>query len=100
MKSVTFNLDTRELKKLLNLSQTVGERVIDQGYQKFYSSTPIRTGNARSRTRLDKPNRTINGDYPYASKLDEGYSRQAPQGMSDPTIAFMEKIIDKEIRKL
>lgn len=50
---------------------------------KFKSLTPIDTGNARSRTTLVN-NETIRADYPYAQRLDQGWSRQAPNGMTKP----------------
>ena len=57
----------------------------------FQKTTPIRTGNARSKTRL--VGNTINADYPYATKLNEGYSRQARTGMTKPTIARIRELI-------
>lgn len=55
---------------------------------KFVSLTPIRTGNARSKTRLVN-NDTIQANYPYAQRLDEGWSRQAPTGMTKPFEKWM-----------
>lgn len=48
----------------------------------FKKLTPIRTGNARRRTTLK--NQTIQANYPYVEPLDQGASRQAPQGMTRP----------------
>jgi hypothetical protein len=42
---------------------------------------------------------TINAAYPYAVPLDEGLSKQAPRGMSKPTEQYLERILDKKIRK-
>lgn len=50
----------------------------------FKSITPKASGNARSKTSTKQ--NVIRAEYAYAARLDEGYSRQAPQGMSDPTI--------------
>lgn len=61
----------------------------------FRSVTPIRSGNARRNTRLQGKN-TILGDYPYAERLDQGYSDQAPQGMTQPT----EQWINKQLRDI
>jgi hypothetical protein len=33
----------------------------------------------------------IVADYPYAQRLEDGYSKQAPKGMSEPTEKFMQK---------
>ena len=48
----------------------------------FKKLTPIRTGNARRRTNLR--NQTIQANYPYVQPLDQGASRQAPDGMTRP----------------
>jgi hypothetical protein len=50
---------------------------------KFISLTPIKTGNARSNTRLVGKD-TISANYAYAGRLDQGWSGQAPQGMTQP----------------
>jgi hypothetical protein len=36
----------------------------------------------------------------YAERLDQGYSNQAPKGMSDPTIDYIQQQLDIEVRKL
>jgi hypothetical protein len=51
--------------------------------KQFKSLTPIDTGNARRNTRLVN-NDTIEANYPYAVPLDNGHSKQAPQGMTKP----------------
>lgn len=50
---------------------------------KFVSLTPVRSGNARNHTYL-KGQDTIVANYAYAQRLDEGWSKQAPKGMSEP----------------
>ena len=50
--------------------------------QQLVSLTPIDSGNARRNTQL--AGQTIQLNYPYAQKLDEGYSKQAPSGMTRP----------------
>lgn len=50
---------------------------------KFISLTPIKTGNARKNTQLVN-NKVIEASYPYAQPLDNGRSKQAPQGMTRP----------------
>jgi hypothetical protein len=61
----------------------------------FVSITPIDTGNARRSTRLVN-NKTIEATYPYAKRLDEGYSRQARNGMVKPT----EKFIQNRVKQI
>ncbi|MFY8212575.1 MAG: hypothetical protein ACOVLB_07930 [Candidatus Nanopelagicus sp.] len=67
-----------------------------EAFKEFVSNTPIRSGNARRKTKL-KSNE-IHADYPYAQKLDQGYSKQKPKGMVKPTEAFIKKRI-KQILK-
>lgn len=55
-----------------------------QTLQEFVQNTPKKTGNARSKTKL-VGNSTINAGYPYARRLDNGYSKQSPRGMIKPT---------------
>jgi len=59
--------------------------------------TPKDTGNARRRTRLRKDE--IQARYPYAERLDNGYSKQAPDGMFEPTVDFIKKTTKKMLRK-
>lgn len=73
------------------------DKVPSQAYTYFKAITPIRSGNARRRTILKKD--IIHAQYPYADRLDDGYSRQAPNGMSKPTEAFVKNTVDKIIRK-
>jgi hypothetical protein len=60
-----------------------------EAFKEFVKNTPIKSGNARRKTKL-KSNE-IHADYPYAQKLDEGYSKQKPNGMVKPTEAFIKK---------
>lgn len=71
------------------------DKVPDEAYKVFVSNTPVRSGNARRKTTL-KNKETIEANYPYAQRLDEGYSKQSPKGMINPTIDFIRKRV-KEI---
>ena len=59
-------------------------KVTNVAYKTFVKNTPVRSGNARRNTRLR--GNTIDADYPYAQRLEEGWSKQAPKGMTEPTI--------------
>ena len=59
-----------------------------EAHKHFVSITPIDKGNARRSTGFIQGN-TIDAKYDYANRLNEGYSRQSPQGMTDPTIDFL-----------
>lgn len=77
---------TSSLKKM----QRKLDKVPDEAYKVFVANTPIRSGNARRKTKL-KNKDTIVADYPYAQRLDDGYSKQSPKGMINPTIAYIRK---------
>jgi len=72
-------------------------KAIQQTHKKFVSVTPKDSGNARSKTKL-KGN-VISAEYPYARVLDRGYSKQAPQGMVKPTVAFLKQLLRRIMRK-
>ena len=92
------------LKVKSNVAKTMAEysnvaaKVAKKTYTYFKSITPERTGNAKRRTRLNDT--TITADYNYAGKLDEGYSQQAPEGMTGPSIDYMEQAFNDEVKKL
>ena len=90
--NVRDNITTNIKKKIAQL-----DKVSAQAFTVFKAHTPIKTGNARSRTTLKKD--TIVAAYPYAQQLDNGRSRQAPDGMSRPTEAFMQKTADKIMKR-
>jgi hypothetical protein len=69
------------LNKVLN---TVNDqKITDVAYKAFVKNTPVRSGNARRNTR--KSGNAIDANYAYAQRL-EGWSKQAPKGMTEPTI--------------
>lgn len=68
-----------------------------QAHQEFVKNTPIKTGNARRKTILR--GNEIQANYPYAQALDEGSSRQAPKGMTQPTEEFINKSVAQILRR-
>ena len=85
--SVTLKVNT--MTSSLKRIQKKLAQVPKEAYQEFVDETPIRTGNARRKTRLQ--GQTITAQYPYAKRLDEGYSSQSPDGMTKPTEDFIKK---------
>lgn len=84
---------TDRLDKVL---KTLDSRnIAKQAHRTFKEVTPIRTGNARRNTNLR--GNQIDADYPYALGLNEGASRQAPDGMTVPTIDAVRKYIEREL---
>jgi hypothetical protein len=65
---------------------------------KMRELTPIRTGYARRNTKL-KNKRTIIANYNYAMDLDEGKSKQAPRGMTEPLFEWLQTQSADIVRK-
>ena len=96
--SVSIKVNTKEFSDLVRLATQDINKVRDDAFDFFHDLTPYRTGNAKNNTYLS--GKSIQASYSYAGKLDEGYSRQAPQGMSGPTIDHIENtLIPKAIRR-
>ena len=73
------------------------QAVPQAAYKEFTKNTPIRTGNARRNTRLRQ--NVIQADYAYAQPLDDGYSSQSPNGMTEPTLKYVRALVRKILRK-
>lgn len=95
-----LKIDTKEFEKLVRRAEEEMSGIARDAYLFFKQSTPYLKGNARRNTRL------INGDtivasYPYAERLDEGYSKKAPSGMTEPTEKYIEKtLVPTAIRRI
>jgi hypothetical protein len=73
---------------------------LKNAYPILRKNTPIRNGNARRKTVLRLGKDTILSNYGYAGKLDEGWSRQAPEGFTKPTIEHMKSYVKRKIGKI
>jgi len=87
------NTMTPSLKRITNAL----DKLPAEAHKVFKGETPIKTGNARKRTRLQ--GEVIKADYKYATELDAGKSRQAPEGMSKPTEEYITKRVKAIMRK-
>ena len=90
--TIKYNKITPNLQKIQSKLAKVPKEAFDQ----FVADTPIRSGNARRRTKL--VNGKIVAGYNYAQKLDEGFSKQAPEGMTKPTQEFIKKRVAAILR--
>jgi hypothetical protein len=97
MIKISVKVDDSILKSRLAKQQLALKNLPQEGLKEFKSLTPRRTGNARNNTELTARNE-IRGDYPYAQRLDQGWSRQAPKGMIEPFTLWWEKQIKKIAR--
>lgn len=95
---MAIQFDMSEVSKMFDAAEAVAKTLPKEAYDYFVDSTPIRTGRARRSTRLR--GNVVDANYPYAERLDEGSSRQAPKGMTEPTEKFLQKRIDQLIGKI
>ena len=99
-----FSLNEKQVKDLFETIKGMPEYIIEEGYDHFKSITPVKSGNARNKTKVkvakqfDTRGNKIEAKYPYAGRLDEGWSKQARRGMSDPTIKKMQDFADEYIK--
>ena len=73
------------------------KQVPQKAYTYWVSITPVDSGNARNRTKLSKD--TIRANYAYAERLDRGWSKQAPIGMSKPTTSYVKQLVKSIMKK-
>jgi len=93
-----MRFDSRVFQKRMNKLEEIPELTVDKSYPVLKNNTPVRQGNARNRTK--QQGLTIKSDYPYADKLNNGWSKQAPKGFTEPTIKFMERFINTRVGKI
>ncbi len=89
--------DAKAVEKMFKNLENIGPDVMKESGEFFKKTTPIRSGNARSNTRTVKTR--IEARYGYAGRLDDGWSQQAPKGMSEPTEKDIDKQVDQYLRK-
>lgn len=93
-----IKVNNSQWKRLVRDIEDVPETTIKRATQFFRDVTPRDTGNARSKT--VRKGDTIHANYPYADRLDKGYSKQAPRGMTEPTLKFIEDEIARQLRSI
>lgn len=93
---MTVRLDKDTIKPSIEKMRAALEQLPKNAYKEWVKITPIRSGNARRKTRLNQT--TIEAQYPYAQRLDQGYSKQAPKGMSEPVKKFVEREMKRIMR--
>lgn len=82
------------VKKLREISILLDEnKLATEGAKFMRSITPEKSGNAKRKTTSN--GNIIEASYPYAQRLDEGWSKQNQIGLIDPTIDHLEELIRK-----
>lgn len=88
MLNVTIQFKGNKVAADLNkeIDQTV--RLISQDYFGLVKDkTPVKSGRAKRGWKIKKQNKfsyRVSNRVPYIGRLDEGYSKQAPRGMTRP----------------
>ena len=86
-------------KDIDNVVKDVGEEAL----KRVEERTPVRTGYARSRWRLETyssdPSFTLENDAEYVSYLENGSSSQAPLGMLAITMVEVPDIVDAAVAR-
>lgn len=89
---MTIKMDLRGFNRTVDNTKKEFDRMVKDAHAFFVKETPIRTGNARRNTALVN-NKRIEATYPYAQRLDEGWSKQSPDGMTAPTEEHIQNVL-------
>lgn len=84
--------------KQMRQAQAVVEDLPADALTEFIKNTPVDKGRARRSTKLER--NIIIADYPYSQRLDQGYSDQAPAGMTEPTERWIQQEMDRRLKGL
>lgn len=87
MKIEVFGVDKALRFMGVSIDEEVN-RVADVILDEAKKATPIRSGRARRNWTKDvqRQNFTVENTVPYIGRLEEGYSKQAPRGITGPTL--------------
>jgi len=102
MAKMQYKVDKKTLRQLQVEINNAIDTATEDSYRFFVRKTPIDKGNARRQTKYRESNNKaiIDANYDYAVPLDRGHSKQAPKGMSGPTLDFLKNILAKGFRKI
>lgn len=95
---MAVKIDSSIFKKRMQKLEEIPELSMKNGHIFLRNKTPIRSGNARNKTKRN--DLVIKSNYAYAGRLDEGWSKQAPKGFTDPTIDYLENFINNQVGKI
>tara|TARA_R110000803_G_scaffold24966_6_gene59857 strand:+ start:2608 stop:2904 length:297 start_codon:yes stop_codon:yes gene_type:complete len=96
--SIKIKVNTNQFDGLMKDLDKMPRHVMKLLYPYYVNATPIRTGNARNRTKLNSL--SINSRYGYAGSLDEGTSTQAPKGFTAPSIKQLDQLVTNEVKRI
>ncbi len=95
---MAIKINTKVFDKRMKKLAGLPSYLVDEALDITKENTPVASGNARNKT-IKKGNKIVS-NYAYAGRLNEGYSRQAPQGFTKPTIEQLDDQAEKYIRKI
>jgi hypothetical protein len=96
-----ITVNAKQFDQLMVELERIPDEVMTSSARFFERVTPKDKGNARNNTDLIKNKTEIFADYAYAERLDTGWSKQfGGKGMTNPTIAYIERQIDKKVGRL
>lgn len=119
---MTYRVNDRKFRKVTRKFRRFVENKLPKDSLKVMKdATPLGDGplrgNAKRKTILKKTRKgfTLTGNYPYSGVIDRGeypnppkagtgktrngYSTQAPDGVTEPTIDYIEKTVKKMLRR-
>lgn len=94
-KLVGIKLNKRDVAALAKDVQDAIDDSLEDTYDYYKKATPIKLGNARRNTKFSATNKEIKSDYDYAGRLDNGWSKQAPNGFTKQSYAFLKRRLGK-----
>jgi len=94
-----IRVDAKQVTDMFTDLETLGADLMSQAHTDAVNITPESSGNAKRRTKISANRKRITLDYDYADILDSGASRQAPDGITDPTLVKMEQNVQRILRK-
>ena len=98
-----LRVDTREVDKMFEDLIDMDKDVMTDAFETFKENTAKDTGYARDKaTKLKqkRKNYYIHAQYGYAKRLDEGWSRNKPKGMTDPTTREIDDLVERYIKRV
>ena len=71
---IKIKVSTKSVRDMFNDLLDMPDDMMDDGHKEMVKQTPIKSGNARRRT-VHNVSDKIQSKYPYAARLDEGWSK-------------------------
>ena len=93
-----MKVNARKFNQRMKKLSQLPEYLLDEALDLVKEYTPVQSGYARSQ--VVKQGNSIVADYPYAARLDEGYSKQSPNGFTKPTIEQLQRKTNTFVRKV